>query len=164
MKINSLDIYISAEEINNAVENAVANAPADAPKLDDLKLILKDGSLVFAGAFPSPVPLMKSIPLKLEVKPLVDSNTETISFELKLLGTGDMISGMIMKFLDSKLAALPITREGNRLIPDIPELMKLKNIDGDIKVKRFDINEQGISIHIAGNFQMPQPNSGIMPY
>jgi len=148
MKINELkvDVAFSAAEIESAFKHA---AERSGGKVEDPDIRLQDGAVAVSGKLPSPIPLMKSIPLDIKLTPRATPDGG-LELEFDVAGLGGPMAGMAYSLLDSKLKGLPVNRVDNRLIPDIPAILAARGIEGDLKVEAVEITPEGARLELSG--------------
>ena len=150
MKINDLkvDVEFTAKDIETAFLAAVERSDG-AAKVEDPAIRLVDGAVELSGKVPSPIPLMKGFALSMRLAPhVVDGGGVELEFDIA--GLSGPLAGMAYSALDDKLKGLPVSRNGNRLIPDIPAILAARGIEGDLKVEAIDITPSGARVRLSG--------------
>jgi len=144
MKLENFKIEITEKELQSAIDMKL---PED-KNLSDVKLLLNDNKITISAKYK--VPIMGGISLKVHIVPEIQ-NEEKVALHLNIMGVGGMVTGLIMKFLDSKISTLPfLTREGDSCILQLDLLLKHYDIEGNIKIQELSIRDQSVAVELKG--------------
>jgi hypothetical protein len=124
MKIEKLKIEVTEKDLQTLMDHKIP----EIENLSDLKLLLEENQIVVSCRYS--VPIMGNISVTVNIVPEVkDSNS--IAMHLNVTGAAGMVTGVLMKLIDSKINDLDfISREKNSLFFKADNLLKLYGIEG----------------------------------
>ena len=74
---------------------------------------------------------------------------------MNFMTLGEMITGMIMKFIDSKISEFVfISREGNTLTVTLDKLFEFYDIKGAVDMKKFAVVDSSLIIDAGGKVSL----------
>ena len=121
-------------------------------KLSDIKVNLNVDKILLSGKYQ--VPIMGTMSVKINIQPEV-RHSNTFALNLNFMGLGGMVTGLILKFLDSKIESLGfVEREDNSLIVRLDELLKHYSIAGEIDLQQLSVVKGVLTLEGKGTYSL----------
>ena len=148
MNVENLKLELNEKDIQGVLDRRVH---AD-KNLSDVKVSIKNGAVLLSAKYQ--VPIMGAVNLNVNLVPeMKDSRTLTIRMDF--VNLGGMITGMIMKFIDSKTSEFAfVSREDNTLIVTLDELLEFYDIKGAVDVSKFAVVGNLLVIDAEGDVSL----------
>ena len=146
MIIHNVKLEISEGDLQVVIDK---NLPED-KKLSDVKVNLNVDKILLSGKYQ--VPIMGAMGVKINIQPEVRDAT-TFVLHLNFIGLGGMVTGLILKFLDSKIDNLGfVKREDNYLLVQLDELLKHYKVTGEVDLEEFSVVKGAFILEGKGAF------------
>lgn len=145
MVIDNIRLKISEDDLQAVIDK---NLPGD-KKLSDVKVRLDGDNILLSGKYE--VPVVGSMGIKVSLQPEV-KDTATFVLHIDFMGLGGMVTGLILKFLDSIIRDFSfVRRENNSLFIKLDELLKYLKINGNIVVKQLSVVDELLILEGKGS-------------
>jgi hypothetical protein len=150
MKIEKLKIEVTGKDLQTLMDHKVP----EIENLSDLKLLLEENQIVVSCRYS--VPIMGNISVTVNIVPEVkDSNS--IAMHLNVTGAAGMVTGVLMKLIDSKINDLDfISREKNSLFFRADNLLKHYGIEGKGSIESICVKDHLVFLELSGECSLDQ--------
>ena len=148
MIINNICIEISESDLQSGI-NKYLGAEKN---LSDVKAVIEGDKIILSAKYE--VPVVGAMEIKVSFLPEVkDGDTVILNFDF--IGVGGMVTGFILKFLDSKTGDIDfIERDQNSLVIKLAELLKYFNISGEINLNQLSVSNGILTADGKGSYSL----------
>ncbi len=148
MIIQNVRLDVCESDLQSVIDK---NLPTG-KKLSEVKVMFDGDKILLTGKYE--VPIMGAMSIKINIQPEArDSNTVVLC--LNFMGLGGMVTGLILKFLDSKIANLGfVSRKENSLFIQLDDLLKYYKVKGHLDLKQLSVVGEVLILEGEGEFSL----------